>query len=57
MMMHRSAPRSLLLAGMLLWASQVLLSQTPAATLKELSLSKDGDKLSVQLKIEGAYTV
>jgi len=57
MMIHRRAPRSLLLAGMLLWASRALLSQTPAAALKEMSLSKDGDKLSVQLKIEGAYTV
>ncbi|MDW3228210.1 MAG: AMIN domain-containing protein, partial [Acidobacteriota bacterium] len=57
MMIHRRAPRSLLLAGMLLWASRALLSQTPAATLKEMSLSKDGDKLSVQLKIEGTYSV
>ena len=57
MMIHRRAPRSLLLAGMLLWASRALLSETPAAALKEMSLSKDGDKLSVQLKIEGAYTV
>jgi len=53
MMMHRSAPRSLLLAAMLLWASQVLLSQTPAATLKEMSLSKDGDKAQNRRGLHG----
>ncbi len=57
MMIHRRAPRSLLLAGMLLWASRALLKTNAGRGSQEMSLSRTATKLSVQLKIEGAYTV
>ncbi|MBN1938614.1 MAG: AMIN domain-containing protein [Candidatus Aminicenantes bacterium] len=53
---HRMGRPIFLLFLMILAAAPSLRSQT-SADLKEISLQKDGDRLNVSLKIEGAYTV